>query len=71
MLKCKTAHEWVEAAIACGADPKLTKQPDGRWWLQTSIVDIDEEQAPWPLPDDLKDGVRELLQDMGRAQVLS
>jgi hypothetical protein len=66
-----TAQEWVDAAIACGANPVLIRLPDGRWGLQTSLVDIDHEKDPGPLPSELKPTVRELLQSVGRVWVQS
>jgi hypothetical protein len=30
MLKCKTAQDWVDAAIACGMDPHIVPGPVDR-----------------------------------------
>jgi hypothetical protein len=59
------AREWIDRAIACGRNPVLIPQRDGSFGLLTSLVDIDEEQDPGPMPDAVKVGVRKLLQKMG------
>jgi hypothetical protein len=53
-----SAQDWIDRAIACGANPLLIEQPDGRWGLLTNVADIDHEQDPGPLPDTLKVRVR-------------
>ncbi|HZJ11315.1 MAG TPA: hypothetical protein VFD26_01520 [Methyloceanibacter sp.] len=61
-----TAQEWIAAAIASGRDPLIVQQPDGRFGLMTSLVDVDSERDPGPLPEGCGTEIVSLLRSLGR-----
>ena len=61
-----TAQEWIDAAIACGRNPLIVPQPNGRHGLVTNCVDVDWERDPGALPDGSGMEVCDLLHTMGR-----
>ena len=70
MVKCTTAKEWVDAAIASGAEPFITCGPVDRngvpesneRYISTSICGRDD------IPRDLFDDVYAILRRMGRVR---
>ncbi len=77
MLKCRTAQEWVDAAIACGAEPlivvpaaidwhgnPLPSHPTG--WL--AMIEVNGEKYPGPCPEEITEEVFRILDSMGRVR---
>ena len=74
MMKVSTAQEWVDAAIACGADPHIVPgsfdrhgreiKPGSRG-LATKTVDVDWEK-PGRCPNEMDEEVFTILASMGR-----
>jgi hypothetical protein len=70
MLKCRTPKEWVDAAIACGANPLYvasaghTSKP--MLGILTGCVGVDQDQYPGPYPQSWSREIFAILVRMDR-----
>ncbi|MGH6865712.1 MAG: hypothetical protein ACREDO_05995 [Methyloceanibacter sp.] len=74
MIQTNSPQEWVDAAMACGADPHCTQGifdthariTDPVWWISTRTHDVDWDKYPHAYPDEWKAEIFAILDGMGR-----
>jgi hypothetical protein len=65
----RAAREWVDQAIASGANPRMIlEHPSKRLTVHTAVEGVDWTVYPGRLPDHLLNDVFDILNSMGRVE---